>query len=377
MEIKSQSKNKIFITMKTMKLKKIATLVLLLCLSAAFTQSSENYDEIEDKLNKGFQNLYSSNTGGAAVALVKEGEIVFKNAYGMANLEYGIPNSINTIFHAASLSKQFTAYSILLLEKDGKLSLDDDLRKYIPEVPDFGQKITLRQLASHTSGLRDQWRLLYLAGWRSDDVILNDDIIDLVGNQKELNFEPGTKLMYSNTGFTLLAEVVARVSGKTFSQFTKERIFEPLNMTNSQFYDNHNKIVKNRAYSYKKVNGEWKKDKLNFSTVGATSLFTTVMDLCKWGIHLNTLSKTDNELSNRMNSQALLSNGEITEAAMGQWAGSKFNGMEWFDHSGSDASFRSYLGRFPESNSVVVYLGNTVPENYSASGYALAVVNGY
>lgn len=340
-------------------------------------QTKTDYSEERKEVDAFFEQIFSSNTGGAAIAVVKNGEIVFDNAYGMANLEYGIPNTVNTIFHAASLSKQFTAYSILLLEQEGKLSLDDDIRTYIPEVPDFGKKITLHQLASHTSGLRDQWRLLHLAGWRSDDVILNEDIFDLVSKQKDLNFDPGTKLMYSNTGFTLLAEVVARVSGQTFAEFTQERIFTPLQMTNSQFYDDYEKVVKNRAYSYKNVDGVVKKNKLSFSTVGATSLFTTVTDLCKWAIYLNTLGETNKELSERMNTQAQLNNGELTEAAMGQWTGVKFKGLEWFDHSGSDASFRAYFSRFPEINSAVIFLGNTVPPEASASDYALAIVDGF
>ncbi|MEO1654565.1 MAG: serine hydrolase domain-containing protein, partial [Bacteroidota bacterium] len=318
-----------------------------------------------------FAQVHTSNTGGVALAFVKNGKVIFQNGYGMANLEYNIPISPNTVFHAASLSKQFTAYSILLLEKQGKLSLEDDVRKYIPEVPDFGKKITLLQLASHTSGLRDQWRLLHLAGWRPDDVILNQDILDLVAQQKDLNFDPGSKLMYSNTGYTLLAEVVARVSGQSFAEFTQEQIFTPLQMTNSQFYDDYHKIVKNRAYSYDNKDGNISKRKLSFSTVGATSLFTTALDMCKWALHLNTLAEKDPKLAGKMSQQAYLNNGEITEAAMGQWTGVKFNGLEWFDHTGSDASFRAYFSRFPESNSAVIVLGNTTP--LDARDYGLSV----
>lgn len=352
--------------------------ISLFCLLFSFSTGiqAQTNEKLADKVQKAdslFNKWASDNSGGASIAVVKNGEIVFSNAYGMANLEYGIPNTVNTIFHAASLSKQFTAYSILLLEQEGKLSLNDDIRKYIPQVPDFGEKITLYHLANHLSGLKDQWRLLYLAGWRPDDVILNTDILDLVSNQTDLNFYPGSKVMYCNTGFTLLAEVVSRVSGKTFAEFTKENIFDPLEMSNTQFYDDHNKIVKNRAYSYKNEGETLKKDKLNFSTVGATSLFTTVNDLCKWAIHLNTLSKKDSLLSQKMNQQAHFNNGEITESAMGQWTGAKYKGMEWFDHSGSDASFRAYLARFPETNSAVVVLANTTP--FNATSKALKTAN--
>lgn len=314
-----------------------------------------------EQANSLFKEWNSVDSGGAAIAVIKNGKVVFSNAYGSANLEYSIPNTTNTIFHAASLSKQFTAYAILLLEKEGKLSLDDDIRTYIPEVPNFGKKITLRHLASHTSGIRDQWRLLYLAGWKKDDVILNQDILDLVSKQNSLNFDPGTKLSYSNTGFTLLAEVVARVSGQSFAEYTKDNIFVPLEMSNSQFYDDYEKIVKNRAYSYKNKENIIKKSKLSFSTVGATNLFTTVHDLCKWAIYLNTPTPENKGIITKMNQQAYLNNGQITEAAMGQWTGVKYKGLEWFDHTGSDASFRAYFSRFPEHNSAVVILANTTP----------------
>ena len=351
--------------------------ILLFYPTLFFAQANDDYASKQKDVDAFFNALYNKDTGGLAIALVKNGEVVFSNAYGMANLEYDIPNTVNTVFHAASLSKQFTAYAILLLVIDGKIALTDDVRTYIPEVPDFGTKITLHQLASHTSGLRDQWRLLHLAGWRMDDVILNSDILKLVSQQTDLNFEPGSQVKYSNTGFTLLAEVVSRVSGKSFAEFTQERIFTPLKMTNSQFYDDYEKVVKNRAYSYKKEGGNIKKHKLSFSTVGATSLFTTVMDLSKWAIHLNTLNDRNPELATLMNTPAKLNNGEVTEAAMGQWTDVKFKGMEWFDHSGSDASFRAYFSRFPESNSAVVYLGNTVPKEGGASDYALAVADVY
>ncbi|EPR69211.1 Beta-lactamase [Cyclobacterium qasimii M12-11B] len=174
-----------------------------------------------------FEDFNDINKPGATVAVVKDQKIVFKKGYGSANLEYGIPNSPSTIFHIASVSKQFTVFSILLLEKEGKLSFDDDIRKYIPEVPDFGKTITLRHLASHTSGMRDQWGLLAMAGWRQDDVITKEHILKLVSQQKELNFNPGESYMYCNTGFTLLAEVVARISGKTFAAFTEEKFLNP------------------------------------------------------------------------------------------------------------------------------------------------------
>lgn len=344
-------------------------MLINITLTAQDDEMPANDEEASSWINKYLAEQHRPESGGAALAIVRNGAIVYQNAWGMANVEYDIPNEVNTVFHAASLSKQFTAYSIMLLAQRGQLSLDDDVRMYLPEVPDFGATITLRQLANHQSGLRDQWRLLHLAGRRIDDVILQQDILQLVQQQRELNFLPGSKTQYSNTGFTLLAEVVAKVSGKSFAEFTQEHIFIPLEMTNSQFYDDYQKTVKNRAYSYQATEEGIKKNRLNFATVGATSLFTTAADMCKWAIHLNTLHTSNPELAQRMNQRATLNDGSLTESANGQWNEARFRGMEWFDHSGSDASYRSYFARFPESNSAVIILANKTP--IEASGIAL------
>jgi CubicO group peptidase (beta-lactamase class C family) len=299
-------------------------------------------------------------TPGAAVAVVKNGAIVYKKGYGLSNLEYDIPIVPSTIFHIASVSKQFTVFSILLLESEGKLTLDDDIRKYIPEVPDFGKIITLRHLASHTSGLRDQWNLLAMAGWRLDDVITKEHVLKLISKQQALNFDPGEEYMYCNTGFTLLAEVVARVSGVSFATFTDERIFKPLNMTNTLFYDDHEKIVKNRAYSYYSDSTGYKKSVLSYANVGATSLFTTVEDLSLWALNFSSPKIGSPELFTEMNTPAVLNNGKTIGGALGQFVG-KYKGLNEIQHGGADAGYRSYLTRFPDQNfSVVVFSNNAL-----------------
>ena len=237
---------------------------------------------IEGRIDQLFVPWDKKDTPGAAVAVVREGKVIFSKGYGMANLEYDIPITAKTVFHMASVSKQFTAFAIAHLAQQGKISLDDPVQKYIPEVPEFEKTITVRHLVHHISGLRDQWTLLMMAGWRLDDVITKDHILSLVKNQKDLNFEPGARYMYSNTGYTLMAEIVARVSGKSFAQWTKENIFDPLQMEQTLFYDDHEKIVKNRAYSYYSGDEGYKKSVLSYANVGATSLFTTVEDLSLW-----------------------------------------------------------------------------------------------
>lgn len=316
----------------------------------------------------------SDDTPGAAVAVVRDGAIIYKKGYGMANLEYDIPNTPSTVFHIASVSKQFTAFSILLLEKDGKLSLDDDIRKYIPEVPDFGKTITLRHLATHTSGMRDQWNLLSMAGWRMDDVITKEHVLKLVSKQKELNFNPGDEYLYCNTGFTLLAEVVARVSNQSFAEFTEARIFEPLQMNSTLFYDDHEKIVKNRAYSYYDGDDGFKKSVLSYANVGATSLFTTVEDLSLWSLNFAKPKVGDQAIIEKLNTLAVLNNGKTFGGALGQFVG-KYKGLNEIQHGGADAGYRTYLTRFPDENFSVVVFSNSA--QFNSGGMAHKVVDIY
>jgi len=313
-------------------------------------------------------------TPGASVAVAKDGKIVFKKGYGSANLEYDIPNSPATIFHIASVSKQFTAFSILLLANDGKLSLNDDIRKYIPEMPDFGKTITLKQLIHHTSGLRDQWNILAIAGWRLDDVITTEQVLKMMSKQKELNFNPGDEHMYCNTGYTLLAEVVARVSGQSFAEFTKKRIFEPLKMNNTQFYDDYEKIVKNRSYSFYQNEFGYKKSVLSYSTAGATSLFTTAEDLCLWAINFENPKVGNKQIIEQMNERGILNSGDTISYAFGQDIGN-YKGLKYLSHGGADAGYRSFLGRFPDQKFSVVVLSNFA--NFQPWDYTLKIADIY
>ncbi len=348
------------------------TIILLLTAGLCFNSTSllaqsdisdpEIPDEIEIAIDNIFSNFNDNNKPGAAVAVAKGDSIIFSKGYGSANLEYGLPVSPSTVFHIASVSKQFTVFAVLLLEQEGKLSFDDDIRKHIPEVPDFGTKITLRHLAAHTSGMRDQWDLLNLAGWRMDDVITKDHILNLVSHQKELNFNPGEEYLYCNTGFTLLAEVVARVSGESFSTFTENRIFRPLNMNQTLFFDDHERIVKNRAYSYKMQDDKYKKSRLNFANAGATSLFTTVEDLALWSMNFKDPKVGNSAIVDKMNTLAVLNNGETFEGAYGQFVVSH-KGHNLIQHGGADAGYRSYLGRFPDEELAVMVFSNFANSN--------------
>ena len=240
--------------------------------------------------------------------------------------------------------------------------MDDDIRKYIPEVADFGKTITLKHLATHTSGMRDQWNLLAMAGWRLDDVITKEHVLKLVSRQKELNFNPGDEYLYCNTGFTLLAEVVARVSKQSFAEFTKARIFDPLQMNSTLFYDDHEKIVKNRAYSYYDGQDGFKKSVLSYANVGATSLFTTVEDLSLWSLNFAKPKVGDQAIIEKLNTLAVLNNGKTFGGALGQFVG-KYKGLNEIQHGGADAGYRTYLTRFPDENFAVVVFSNSAQFN--------------
>ncbi|OUC14289.1 MAG: hypothetical protein B0A82_12855, partial [Alkalinema sp. CACIAM 70d] len=201
---------------------------------------------------------YGSSTPGVAVGILREGKVALVQGYGMASLEQGIGIGKDTVFQVGSVSKQFTAFAVYLLEKQGKLGLEDDVRQYIPELPDFGKPVRIQHLLAHSSGIRDQAALLSLAGWRMDDVMTTAQVLRVIEKQRELNFEPGSAYLYCNTGYTLLAEVVRRVSGVSFAEFTKRNIFEPLGMKNTQFLEDHERILKKRADSYEYVGGEYK-----------------------------------------------------------------------------------------------------------------------
>lgn len=295
---------------------------------------------------------------GAALAVIKDGNIVHARGYGSANLEYDIPTTPSTIFHVASVSKQFTAFAITLLAHQGKLSLDDDIRKHLPEMHDFGTPIAIRHLIHHTSGLRDQWESLAIAGWRLDDVITKQHILRMAWRARELNFGPGSEFLYCNTGYTLLGEIVERKTGMSLRAFTDSAIFKPLGMTNTHFHDDHQMIVRNRAYSYAPdPTGGFRYSPLNYANVGATSLFTTVEDLARWVKNFEDGAVGGMEVIRQMHERGILTKGDTIDYAFGLSHGT-YKGLKTIAHSGADAGYRSVIVRFPQQRFAVIILSN-------------------
>jgi CubicO group peptidase (beta-lactamase class C family) len=312
-------------------------------------------------------------TPGAAVAVVEKGRLILEKGYGIANLEYGVPIKPETVFHVASVSKQFTAMAVVLLESAGKLSLDDDVHKYLPELPEYGFRISIRNLLQHTSGIRDQWQTLALAGWSLEDVITQDQILRLMFRQKALNFPPGTRFAYSNAGFTLLAEIVARVSGKPFPQFCSERIFVPLGMAHTHFHQDLTQVVPGRAYSYHQEGSGYAASPLNYANVGATSLFTTAGDLAKWLDNFRDLKVGGAAGIARLQEPCVLSDGTKPDYGLGVALGSH-RGLRTISHGGADAGYRSAVIWFPDQEFGVAVVSNLGSFNPDQAAKAVAAV---
>jgi len=312
---------------------------------------------------------------GVAIVIVKDGRIILKSDYGMANLEQVSPITSSTVFLIGSVSKQFTGYSILLLEEQGKLKLNDDIRKYLPELPVFMGKITIRQLLNHTSGLREAESLFALCGISTADTYSNENAMELVKHQKELNFNPGDEIVYCNTGFILAAEIVQRVTGKSFRDWTNENVFKPLGMMNTQFNDDNTRVIKDFASSY------WEPDSTQIargiyssSIVGSTGFVTTTEDIAKWIIHLGEPQVNDQGAINRLLADTSNTNkGELIDYSYGI-AVTKYKGLKVNFHSGSDAGYRAFDAYFPDQKLGVAVLSNSYSISAEKLGFQIAEI---
>ena len=330
--------------------------------------------EQRTRIDSVFAKFDGTTIPGCAVGVGQGGATLYERGYGMSDLQHGVPITPSSIFHVASVSKQFTAFAVGLLADDGKLSLDDDVRKFIPELPDYGKKITVRHLIYHTSGIRDQWELLVMAGWRyPEDLFTQNDVLDVVVRQKALNFDPGTEYSYSNAGYSLLAMIVERVSKQNLREFSDARIFKPLGMTRTHVQDDHARIVPGRTSAYEALpGGGWKISIPVFDTHGATSLFTTPGDLLKWQDNFDTKKVGSPALIKDALTSAVLANGRSAEYGFGISL-DKYRGAEAYGHGGADAGYRADLVRFPAHK-----LNIAVACNFAAASpgeYARAVAD--
>jgi CubicO group peptidase (beta-lactamase class C family) len=331
-------------------------------------------ESLSIKVDSIFAEYNKSNSPGCALAIMKDGKIIYEKGYGTSNLEYNIAMNPSSIFHVASLSKQFTAAAIIQLSLEGKLSLNDDIRKYISEVPIFGHTITFNHLLHHTSGLREQLDLQNLAGWREDDLIKEKDIMEMLARQKSLNFLPGDEEVYCNTGYTLLAIAVKRISGVSLREYSDSVFFKPLGMTSTHFHSDHSEIIPNRTSAYQKdENGKWKISIPVFDYYGSTGLFTTVEDLAKWDENFYTKKVGGNDFVNSMQAIGILNDNTPQTYASGLYT-ETYKGHRAVSHSGADAGYRSYFVRFPDQHFSVILLANLANIRVKALSYKVADV---
>ena len=301
---------------------------------------------------------WTTSTPGCAVGVAVGGKPVVMKAYGMADLEHGVPNTPDTIFESGSVAKQFTAMAIMLLVQDGRLSLDDQVRKHIPELPDYGVPLTIRHMLTHTSGLRDWGSVASIAGApRTTREYTHAHVLDIVSRQKALNFPPGTQWSYSNTGFNLSAIIVDRVSGMSFAEFSKRRIFQPLGMTSTSWRDDHRRIVKGRAIAYSTTSGPYEIEMPFENVHGNGGLLTTVGDLLKWNENFVKPVVGDAALLMQMQTVGKYNDGRALDYGFGLYV-RPLDGVKNVYHSGSTAGYRAHLNRFPESHTSVAVLCN-------------------
>ena len=301
---------------------------------------------------------WTTSTPGCAVGVAVRGKPVLAKAYGMADLEHSVPNTPDTIFESGSVAKQFTAMAIMLLVQDGRLSLDDQVRKHIPELPDYGVPLTIRHMLTHTSGLRDWGSIASIAGApRTTREYTHAHVLDIVSRQKSLNFPPGTQWSYSNTGFNLAAIIVDRVSGMSFGEFSKRRIFQPLGMTSTQWRDDHRRIVKGRAIAYSTAPGGYEIEMPFENVHGNGGLLTTVGDLLKWNDNFVTPVVGDMTTVAQMATAGKYNDGRHLDYGLGLYV-RPLDGVKNIYHSGSTAGYRAHLNRFPESQTSVAVLCN-------------------
>ena len=316
-------------------------------------------DADQQRVDQIFAAYDKSSSPGCTLGVIRDGSFIYRKAYGMASLELGVPLSSQSVFYMGSVSKQFTAASVVLAAEQGFLSLDDNVRKYIPALPDYGHAITLRQMLHHTSGFRDFLTLLYISGRHGSDLHSKDEMLDVIVRQKGLNNVPGDEYIYSNTNYFLLGEVVQRATKKSLAEFAAENIFQPLGMVHTRYYDDHTLVLPGRVAAYDSgSDGNFLVDwSANYDTVGAGGLMSSVDDLVLWDTNFYSNRLGKGTLLKEMQTRGVLNNGKPISYALGLEL-STYRGLPIVEHGGALFGYRTEILRFPEHRFTVVCLCN-------------------
>ncbi|HKY44815.1 MAG TPA: serine hydrolase domain-containing protein [Pyrinomonadaceae bacterium] len=354
----------------------LAALTVIASLSSAISAQVPDKEKVVAGADRAFEKVvkaYVAPAPGCAAAVSLNGETVFEKAFGLADLEHNVPNTAQTIFESGSVAKQFTAAALVLLEQDGKLSLHDPVRKYIPELPDYGSPLTIRHLLNHTSGLRDWGSVLSLTGvGRGDRVITQDLALDVITHQRALDFTPGSEYSYSNSGYNLAAIIVERVSKQKFPAFVEERLFKPVGMKNSSWRDDYQRIVSGRAQAYSRQGtGPWRLNMPFMNVYGNGGMLTTVGDWMKWNAMLDSQS-LGAPLVNALETRGVLNDGRKIGYALGLFF-STYKGLKDVSHGGATAGYQTFLTRYPDRKvSIGVMCNGTSP---GAGGIAASITD--
>ena len=299
---------------------------------------------------------------GGVVGVIRDGKVIFSKAYGMANLTHDIPYEVNTPSNIGSVSKQFTAMAILLLEKDGKLSLDDDVRVHLPELPDLGEVVTLKNMLNHTNGFREVYNLMPMTGWKGEDALRREDVMEILKRQEELQAAPGEEYNYNNSAFIMLTEIVERITGQTFPEFMEERVFEPLGMSSTMVRPNPATLVPGASQGYTADSTGFHESGDLYAAYGAGGVYTTVEDFSKWMDNFANPVVGDQELIARMVHRDTLNNGDTISYGLGIGV-DEVSGLLTYSHGGADIAHRAFLVYFPELNGGAVAMSNNAGFN--------------
>jgi CubicO group peptidase (beta-lactamase class C family) len=338
-------------------------LLALLTVTATTALGQEPPASMADQVDAVFAEWDVPGSPGCALGVIEDGEFIYRRGYGMASLELDTPISSSTVFYIGSTSKQFVSASILLAAEQGHLSVDDDIRIYVPEIPDYGNSVTIRHLLHHTSGLRDYLTLWSLAGEEIADIHGADEALEMIARQNALNFEPGGEYLYSNSGYFMLSVIIERATGKSLREFAHENIFQPLGMENTHFHDDHTHIVKGRAIGHlKREDGSIALAMSNFAQVGSGGLYTSVDDLLAWDRNYYDNTLGEGGLIDRMLVRGVLNDGDTLSYAAALQVG-EYKGLRTVSHGGALGGYRAQLLRFPDQRFSVICLCNLAPMN--------------
>lgn len=342
------------------------------CLGLTLTAEAQLDSALIQRIDALFAFYDRSDGPGCALGIIRDGQLIYARGYGLANLDYDVPITADSKFYIASTSKQFTAACIALLVQQGTIRLDDDIRTYIPEIPDYGQVVTIDHLLHHTSGIRDYLALMNLSGRSFEDYFGMIDAIRIISRQRALNFAPGEEFLYSNSGYLLLAEVVNRVSGMSIRQFARKHFFDPLGMTNTFFNNDHQQVIKDRVVSYRPnwPHGYYQFIQ-HFDALGDGNLLTTVNDLYRWDQNFYTGQVGGSDFLTLLHTPGILNNGDTLNYAFGLRL-DRYRGLPTVSHGGSMLGFRTQLLRFPEQRFSVIVLANVSNANPDALAYQVA-----